>query len=141
MDDEANNEGVPGIYCDVADCRQRRRAVGRDRRLHVTAKDPKGAVVKNATVTLRNEAGTSSARRPATSKANTSFSPCRRANTRLPCRRRGSPRLVAKDVTITVGQKAELPVTLQVAAVESVVNVSTEPELVETQRTAPHHHD
>ncbi|MGI9100935.1 MAG: TonB-dependent receptor domain-containing protein [Terriglobales bacterium] len=103
--------------------------------LHVTVKDPKGAVVKNATVTVRNEAlGTERAVTQNTDGAYQflSLPPGRYTiNVKAP----GFATLVARAVSITVGQTAEVPVNLQVASVESVVNVSTEPELIETQRT------
>ena len=40
------------------------------------------------------------------------------------------------DVSITVGQMAEIPITLSVAGTQEVINVSSAAELVETQRTS-----
>jgi len=41
-----------------------------------------------------------------------------------------------KNVAITVGQQAEIPIALSVAGTQEVVNVSSAAELVETQRTS-----
>ena len=41
-----------------------------------------------------------------------------------------------KDVAITVGQMAEIPIALSVAGTQEVINVSSAAELVETQRTS-----
>ena len=41
-----------------------------------------------------------------------------------------------KNVAITVGQMAEIPIILSVAGTQEVINVSSAAELVETQRTS-----
>jgi len=104
--------------------------------LHVTVKDPKGAVVGNATVTVRNEA--QNFQRITASKPNGEYSfpllpPGKYSVT---AEAQGFGKFVAENVAVTVGQIAELPVTLQVAAAKETVNVSAEAELVETQRSS-----
>src|SRR5690348_1897858 len=104
--------------------------------LHVTVKDPKGAVVRDATVAVRNEAQNFA--RSTTSNVNGEYQflllpPGRYA---VSVEAAGFAKTVAPNVTVTVGQVAELPVMLQVAAVSETVSVSAEAELVETQRTS-----
>ncbi|HTM87368.1 MAG TPA: TonB-dependent receptor [Terriglobales bacterium] len=104
--------------------------------LHVTVKDPKGALVKEATVAVRNEAQNFG--RTTTSNVNGVYQflllpPGRYA---VSVEASGFAKTVAQNVTLTVGQVAELPVMLQLATVSETVNVSTEAALVETQRTS-----
>ncbi len=104
--------------------------------LHVMVRDPKGAVVKNATVTLRNEARNIERAGTHNIEGEYQFLAMPPGQYTITVQAAGFAKMVARDVTITIGQTAEVPVTLQVASVESVVNVTTEAELVETQRTA-----
>lgn len=104
--------------------------------LHVTVKDPKGALVREATVAVRNEAQNFG--RATSSNVNGMYQflllpPGRYA---VSVEASGFAKTVAQNVTLTVGQVAELPVTLQLATVSETVSVTTEAELVETQRTA-----
>lgn len=104
--------------------------------LHVLVKDPKGAVVRDATVAVRNEAQNFG--RVTRNNVNGVYQflllpPGRYA---VSVEASGFAKTVAPSVTVTVGQVAELPVTLQLATVSETVNVSTEAELVETQRTS-----
>src|SRR5690348_4652236 len=104
--------------------------------LHVTVKDPKGAVVRNATVAVRNEAQNFA--RTTTSNVNGEYQflllPPGRYTVSVEAA--GFAKIVAQNVTVTVGQVAELPVMLQVAAASETVSVSADAELVETQRTS-----
>src|SRR5579862_355244 len=104
--------------------------------LHVTVKDEKGSVVTNATVTAREQ--------------NKGFE---RATT---LNNEGEYRLLAlppglymvtvaapgfgkyetSDQQVTVGQMRDLPVTLQVGSVQTVVSVTSEADLVETTRSS-----
>ncbi|MGB9104827.1 MAG: TonB-dependent receptor, partial [Terriglobales bacterium] len=104
--------------------------------LHVMVRDPKGAVVKNATVTLRNEARNIERAGTNNIEGEYQFLAVPPGQYTITVQAPGFGKTVARDVTVTIGQTAEVPVTLQVASVESVVNVTTEAELVETQRTA-----
>lgn len=103
--------------------------------LHVTVKDPKGAVVKNATVTARDDARNTE--RVATNNVEGEYQilAIPPGQYTITVQAPGFAKTVARDVTLTIGQTAEVPMTLRVAAVESVVNVSAEAELIETQRT------
>ncbi|MGZ4832655.1 MAG: carboxypeptidase-like regulatory domain-containing protein, partial [Terriglobales bacterium] len=104
--------------------------------LHVTVKDPKGAVVKNATVTARDDARNTE--RVATNNVEGEYQilAIPPGQYTITVQAPGFAKTVARDVALTIGQTAEIPVTLQIASVESVIDVSTEAELVETQRTA-----
>ncbi|MFI5087537.1 MAG: TonB-dependent receptor domain-containing protein [Terriglobales bacterium] len=104
--------------------------------LHITVRDPKGAVVKNATVTLRNEARNIERAGTNNIEGEYQFLAIPPGQYTITVQAPGFGKTVAKDVAVTIGQIAEVPVTLQIASVESIVNVSTEVELVETQRTA-----
>ncbi|HUJ94192.1 MAG TPA: TonB-dependent receptor [Terriglobales bacterium] len=104
--------------------------------LHVTVKDSKGSVVTNATVTA--------------SAVGKAFERGTNVNTdgeyrilALPpgvytvrVEAPGFAKTTAENVTITVGQLAELPVQLSVAGQAETVTVSSEAELVETTRTS-----
>ncbi len=103
--------------------------------LHVTVKDPNGAVIKNATVTARNQARNIER----TTQTNTdgqyplTFLPP--GDYTLTVEAPSFAKLVAPNVRVTIGQIGELPVTLQLATVSEVVNVSAVAEMVETQRS------
>ncbi|HKT71003.1 MAG TPA: carboxypeptidase-like regulatory domain-containing protein, partial [Terriglobales bacterium] len=104
--------------------------------LHVTVKDPKGAVVRNASVAVRNEAQNFA--RTTTSNVNGEYQFLLLPHGRyaVSVEAAGFAKIVAQNVTVTVGQVAELPVMLQVAAASETVSVSADAELVETQRTS-----
>jgi len=104
--------------------------------LHVIVKDEKGSVVTSATVTAREQA-------KATVRATTSNTDGEYRLVSLPpgvytitVEAPGFAKAEAKDQTLTVGQSKELPITLSVSGVETVVNVSSEAELVETSRSS-----
>jgi len=104
--------------------------------LHGVVKDPNGAVVANGKVTIKDE--TRNIERTATTGADGEF-----LFTLLPpgvytvsAEAPGFSRLIAKHVTLTVGQKAELPLSLKLASAEAEVTVTGEAELVETQRSS-----
>jgi hypothetical protein len=104
--------------------------------LHVAVKDPKGAVVKNATVAVINEAR--NFERTTTYNVDGEY-PVRQLHPghyTVTVEAPGFAKVVVKELTLTVGQIAELPVNLQLATVAEVVNVTGEAELVETQRVA-----
>src|SRR6266550_2120316 len=103
--------------------------------LHVTVKDLKGAVVTNGTVTARDEAR--AFERATATNANGEY--------RILALPPGKYSVVveapgfAKNTstqTITVGQLADLPVTLAVAGTQESVTVSAGAEQVETQRSS-----
>ncbi|HWR34748.1 MAG TPA: TonB-dependent receptor [Clostridia bacterium] len=104
--------------------------------LHVTVKDAKGAVVRNATVTVRNETTRIERTQTANTDGEYPFRALPPGRYELSVTAAGFAKAVATEVSVTVGQIAELPVFLQVASVSEVVNVSSEAALVETQRSS-----
>ncbi|HUK87447.1 MAG TPA: carboxypeptidase regulatory-like domain-containing protein, partial [Terriglobales bacterium] len=104
--------------------------------MHVSVRDPNGAAVTNATVTVRDEA--KNFERSTANNVNGEY-----ALLLLPpgtytvtVVAPGFSKVVAQNVAITVGQAAEVPITLQVARVTETVTVTTEAEMVETQQTS-----
>lgn len=104
--------------------------------LHVTVKDPSGKVVTNATVTVSDPA-------KGFERATTQNTDGEYRVLALPPGRYtvsvsapGFGKAVFQDQGVTVGQMADLPVTLQVSGGETIVNVSSEAALIETARTS-----
>jgi hypothetical protein len=104
--------------------------------LHVIVKDEKGSLVTSATVTAREQA---KGFMRATSLNNdgeyrlVSLPP---GVYTVTVEAAGFARAEAKDQSVTVGQMKELPIFLSVSGVETVVNVNSEAELVETTRSS-----
>ncbi|MGA7559191.1 MAG: carboxypeptidase regulatory-like domain-containing protein [Terriglobales bacterium] len=104
--------------------------------LHIVVKDPKGSVVTNATVTVRDVA--KGLGRTATGDGQGGYSA-----RQLPpglysvtVETPGFAKAEANGVAITVGGLVDLPVTLTIAGGKEVVEVSTQAELVETSRSS-----
>ncbi len=104
--------------------------------LHVTVKDPKGSLVTNATVTVRDAA--KAVERAASGNGSGEYSALA-----LPpgtyivtVSAQGFAKATADDVVITVGQSADLPIMLSVAGATETVTVSSAAELIETSRTS-----
>jgi hypothetical protein len=104
--------------------------------LHVVVKDPKGSVVTNATVTVRDAA--KGLERAGTGDGQGGYSA-----RQLPpgmysvtVETPGFAKAEANGVAITVGGIVDLPVTLTIAGGKEVVEVSTQAELVETSRSS-----
>jgi hypothetical protein len=104
--------------------------------LHVTVKDPKGNLVANATVTVRDAA--KALERTATSDGQGGYSArlLPPATYSVTIDAAGFNGILSTGVVITVGGLVELPVTLAVATGKEVVEVSSQAELVETSRTS-----
>jgi hypothetical protein len=104
--------------------------------LHISVKDPKGSVVTNATVAVRDVA--KGLERAGTSDGQGGYSVRQLApgNYSVTVDAPGFAKTEATEVAITVGGMAELPVTLAVAGGKEVVEVSAQAELVETSRTS-----
>src|SRR5438105_576992 len=104
--------------------------------LHVTVKDPSGKVVTNATVTLRDPV--KGLERTTTQNTDGEYRllalPPGRYSVSVSAS--GFSKEVVQDQAVTVGQMADLPVMLQVSGGETIVNVGSEAELVETARTS-----
>jgi len=104
--------------------------------LHVGVKDPKGAAVTNATVTVRDTAR--NFERTSTQNVDGEYQFLRLApgNYQVTVEAPGFAKTVASNVNVTIGQIAELPVSLKIAERAESVQVSAETENIETQNTA-----
>ena len=104
--------------------------------LHVTVKDPKGNVVTNATVRVKDVA--KGVERAGSSDGEGGYSVRQLApgTYTVVVDAPGFAGVEAANVSITVGQMAELPIGLNVATGKEVVEVTSEAELVETSRTS-----
>ena len=104
--------------------------------LHVTVKDPKGSVVTNATVTVRDVA--KGFERTATSDGQGGYSaPLLPPGTySVTVESAGFGKIENTGVSITVGGLVELPVNLSVSGGTEVVEVTSQGELVETSRSS-----
>jgi hypothetical protein len=104
--------------------------------LHVTVKDPKGNVVTNATVMVRDVA--KGVERTATGDGEGGYNARQLppGTYSVTVEGAGFGKAEARDVSITVGGLVELPFALAVAAGREVVEVSSQAELVETSRTS-----
>src|SRR5437660_9781873 len=104
--------------------------------LHVTIKDASGKVVTNATVIVTDLA--KGFERTTTQNTDGEYRllalPPGRYNVTVSAA--GFSKAVFQDQVVTVGQMAELPVMLQVSGGETIVNVGSEAEAIETQRTS-----
>jgi len=104
--------------------------------LHVTVKDPKGNIITNAAVTVQ-EIG-KGLERTATSDGQGGYSARQLppGNYIVTIAVPGFTKVQNSGVSITVGGLMELPVTLSVASTTEVVEVTSQPELVETSRSS-----
>src|SRR5437016_5290924 len=104
--------------------------------LHVTIKDASGKVVTNATVIVTDLA--KGFERTTTQNTDGEYRrlalPPGRYNVTVSAA--GFSKAVFQDQVVTVGQMAELTVMLQVSGGETIVNVGSEAEEIETQRTS-----
>ena len=104
--------------------------------LHVTVQDAKGAAVTNATVTVQDQAKAFSRSTTLNSNGEYRILSLPPGTYVVVVEASGFAKLTAKDVSVTVGQMADLPVALAVAGTQEVITVTSEAELVETQRTS-----
>src|SRR6478609_6405390 len=100
--------------------------------LHGTVKDPNGAVVQNATITVRDEARNFERTVQSDASGSFTFLSLPPGHYRLTVDAQG----FAKDVGLTVGQSAEYPVAMRLPTAETEVTVTGEPLLVETAKTS-----
>ena len=104
--------------------------------LHVTVKDPKGNVITNATVTA-NEPSKATERTTSNSATGEySLRSLPPGQYKVTVEAPGFAHVEVSEVTVTVGQLAELPITMSVAGTQEQVTVSSEAVLVETTRTS-----
>ncbi len=104
--------------------------------LHVSVKDPKGAVVRNATVTVRNEARNFERTVKENVDGAYQFLLLPPGQYEVNVTAAGFANTTISNVTVTVGQHATLPVALELASVSETVNVSGEAEIIQTQVTS-----
>ena len=104
--------------------------------LHVTVKDPKGSMVANATVTVRDVAKGVERTGTPDGQGGYTFRLLPPAVYSVTIEAPGFTKAEATGVSITVGQIAELPIAVSIASGKEVVEVSSESELVETSRTS-----
>jgi hypothetical protein len=104
--------------------------------IRVSVKDVAGAVVRNATVIALEAARGFSHTVTTNTDGVYQFLSLTPGLYTITVEAPGFGRKVNSDVRITIGQIAELPVTLTVAGANETVEVSAEAQLVETQQTA-----
>ncbi len=104
--------------------------------LHIIVKDPGGNLIANATVTARDVAKGLVRIATGNGVGEYSIPALPPAAYSITVEAQGFARATSENVTITVGERAELPIALSLAGTKEIVNVSSEAELVETQRTA-----
>jgi hypothetical protein len=104
--------------------------------LRGVVRDPNGAVIQGASVSLRDDA--KNIGRTAITNGNgdyvlLSVPP---GSYTLTVSAKGFARLVAKNIGLTVGQAAQYPVTLQLETAQTEVTVTGEAQLIETAKTS-----
>ena len=104
--------------------------------LNVVVRDPKGNLVTNATVTVRDVAKGLERTGAGDDQGGYSVRLLPPGSYTVTVEAAGFARAEAKDVGITVGGLVNLPVALTVAAGKEVVEVSAQAELVETARSS-----
>lgn len=104
--------------------------------LRGTVKDPSGAAVPNATVTIRDDAKGFSRSTTSNGRGEYLFSLVPPGKYDFTAEASGFGKFEAKQIQLTVGQQAEFPVSLKVASQTSDIIVNVTPDLIETQRTA-----
>ena len=104
--------------------------------LHVTVKDPKGNLVANATVTVKDEAKGLERSGTGDGQGGYSVRLLPPGTYSVIVEAPGFGKVEAKDVAITVGGLVDLPVALSVAGGKEVVEVSSQADLVETSRSS-----
>ncbi len=103
--------------------------------LHVAVKDAHGAVVRNATVTVTDQARGLTRTTTTNTDGEYVFLSLTPGVYSVTVEASGFAKLVNQNVRLQIGHIEQLPVSLAVAAAAETVNVSSEAELVETQQT------
>jgi len=104
--------------------------------LRGTVKDPNGAVIQNATITVRDDARNFERSAQSNESGYYTLLSLPPGHYTMTVEAKGFAKLVAKDVGLTVGQAADYPVVLQLPTAETEVTVTGEPLLVETAKTS-----
>jgi Carboxypeptidase regulatory-like domain/TonB dependent receptor-like, beta-barrel len=103
--------------------------------LHVIVSDVKGAVVRNASVTITDQARNLSRATTTNVDGQYVFLSVPPGVYTVTVEAPGFAKTVNRNLRLLIGHIEELPVSLSVAAANETVNVSAEAELVETQQT------
>src|SRR5215467_13252153 len=98
--------------------------------------DPKGAVVPGATVTLRSDTVGNEQTVVSDGSGQYRFLLVPAGQYTVSVQAAGFSRFTDKGISLTVGQIANLPITLQLTTVTAEVSVTTDASIVETQRTS-----
>jgi Carboxypeptidase regulatory-like domain/TonB dependent receptor len=104
--------------------------------LHVTIKDPSGSAVTNATVTVTQEGKGVTRTTAANAEGEYRVLALAPGRYTVTVTAPGFSKAVFQDQVVSVGSMSDLPVSMQVSGGETVVNVSSEAQLVETTRTS-----
>jgi len=104
--------------------------------LHIVVKDPKGSLVANANVIVRDVAKGLERSAAGDGQGGYSAHLLPPANYTVTIEAVGFAKAELTNVNITVGLQAELPITLSLASGQEIVTVSSEAELVETSRSS-----
>src|SRR6201984_1493408 len=104
--------------------------------LHVTVRDPKGAVVTNALVTAHEQAKAFERSTNQNTEGEYRLLSLPPGVYSVTVDAPGFSKSEAKGVIVTVGQMKDLPITLNISGESTVITVSSEAELVETTRTS-----
>lgn len=104
--------------------------------VHVIVKDPKGGLVTNSTVTVRDQAKGLERSVTGGPQGEYRIQLLPPANYQITVDAPGFAKATVENVVITVGQVLDLPVSLTLAGAQEVINVSAASELIETSRTS-----
>ncbi|HEX9110731.1 MAG TPA: TonB-dependent receptor [Terriglobales bacterium] len=104
--------------------------------LHVDVKDPKGAAVTNATVIARDQARAFERSTSTNLDGEYRLLALPPGTYTVRVEAPGFAKAEARDLIVNIGQMRELPIALSVAGAQETITVSSEAELVETQRSS-----
>ncbi len=104
--------------------------------LNGTVKDPSGAVVPNATVTVTDPSKGFSRSATSDSSGNYQVLQLPPGIYTVSATSTGFSRLVQPNVTLTVGEQASLPLTLAVGTADASVTITSNAEIIETERSS-----
>jgi hypothetical protein len=104
--------------------------------VHVSVKDPTGKAVTNATVVATDQAKGAARTAPGDSNGEYRLIALPPGQYTVTVSAPGFAKSEVKNLGVTVGLMADLPITLSVAGAQEVVTVNSEAELVETSRSS-----
>ncbi|HEX2329719.1 MAG TPA: carboxypeptidase regulatory-like domain-containing protein, partial [Candidatus Angelobacter sp.] len=104
--------------------------------LRGVVKDPNGAVVAGASVTLHDEEKNTNRTVQTNGAGEYLMLSVPPGSYTMNVTAKGFAKLVARNVRLTVGQAAEYPITLQLETAQTEITVTGEPLLVETTKTS-----